>query len=663
MKFDLVDCCDSSSLEKIASTFTPLPSMYANSQATMSFNPFLIGRPDLAAAGFLPPTFVTPASSYLHSLSSLVPTAPQLGPSVHTNLLPRFGTGVSEELLNAAHGCNTLPSTAGSVDEQTDNLVDDPKVELESRELWDEFHVLGTEMVITKSGRRMFPAFKVRLNGLDKRAKYILLMDVVPADDCRYKFHNSRWIVAGKADPEMPKRMYIHPDSPASGEQWMQKVISFHKLKLTNNISDKHGFTILNSMHKYQPRFHVVRANDILKLPYSTFRTFVFKETEFIAVTAYQNEKITQLKIDNNPFAKGFRDTGAGKREKKRFATFKADSAACMGEITTTTTGAESPLCSRSGATKASVDSDAGGEADEIRHASSLKRHHPNDSSTSSDEDDEEDDDEEEHRSTGAKSSDSRVSAKQARIDHSQLSERRKEDTDSSEVKAKACDETKQLASTTFQAVNKESSSCVALPNVTIQPVFGPATSVPNASASMVAAAAQYPLMAAFFHSNLMQNFNPTRPSLPFGLGSPTVNPFLTAGLAEPSSSFLSAFYNPALQKDLLLNAQMASLAASRQAPFGCFAQFAGPTTLTGSSGTSTLGGSFLSPQQRLVPAASIQQSGGINNNANGIIGAASGKASAAAAGQVSSPPTTGAVSGPLTAGSALDVCNLIRKD
>ncbi|PSN56577.1 Optomotor-blind protein [Blattella germanica] len=77
-------------------------------------------------------------------------------------------------------------------------------------------------------------------------------------------------------------------------------------------------------MHKYQPRFHLVRANDILKLPYSTFRTYVFKETEFIAVTAYQNEKITQLKIDNNPFAKGFRDTGAGKREKKRQALLAA---------------------------------------------------------------------------------------------------------------------------------------------------------------------------------------------------------------------------------------------------------------------------------------------------------------------------------------------------
>ena len=82
---------------------------------------------------------------------------------------------------------------------------------------------------------------KFRLSGLNPKAKYILLLDVVAADDFRYKFHNSRWIVAGKADPEMPKRMYIHPDSPATGEQWMQKVVSFHKLKLTNNLSDKHG--------------------------------------------------------------------------------------------------------------------------------------------------------------------------------------------------------------------------------------------------------------------------------------------------------------------------------------------------------------------------------------------------------------------------------------
>jgi len=42
---------------------------------------------------------------------------------------------------------------------------------------------------------------------------------------------------------------------------------------------------------------------------------------QFIAVTAYQNDKITQLKIDHNPFAKGFRDTGSARRDKKRSAS------------------------------------------------------------------------------------------------------------------------------------------------------------------------------------------------------------------------------------------------------------------------------------------------------------------------------------------------------
>ncbi|XP_020320526.1 T-box transcription factor TBX2b isoform X1 [Oncorhynchus kisutch] len=227
-------------------------------------------------------------------------------------------SGAAEAGLHAALGHHHQAAHLRSLKslEPEEEVEDDPKVNLEAKDLWDQFHKIGTEMVITKSGRRMFPPFKVRVNGLDKKAKYILLMDIVSADDCRYKFHNSRWMVAGKADPEMPKRMYIHPDSPATGEQWMAKPVAFHKLKLTNNISDKHGFTILNSMHKYQPRFHIVRANDILKLPYSTFRTYVFPETDFIAVTAYQNDKITQLKIDHNPFAKGFRDTGNGRREK-----------------------------------------------------------------------------------------------------------------------------------------------------------------------------------------------------------------------------------------------------------------------------------------------------------------------------------------------------------
>uniref|UniRef100_A0A8C6SQ27 T-box transcription factor 3b n=1 Tax=Neogobius melanostomus TaxID=47308 RepID=A0A8C6SQ27_9GOBI len=212
--------------------------------------------------------------------------------------------------------CRQRLGSFGERDDQPPE-EEEPKVHLEAGDLWRQFHKCGTEMVITKSGRRMFPPLRLRCSGLEPKSKYMVLLDIVSADESRYKFHQGRWAVAGQADPEMPKRMYIHPDSPSTGQQWMSKTVNFHKVKLTNNISDKHGFTILNSMHKYQPRFHIVKANDVLKLPYSTFRTYVFSETQFIAVTAYQNDKITQLKIDNNPFAKGFRDTGNGRREKR----------------------------------------------------------------------------------------------------------------------------------------------------------------------------------------------------------------------------------------------------------------------------------------------------------------------------------------------------------
>ncbi|XP_033628184.1 T-box transcription factor TBX1-like [Asterias rubens] len=187
------------------------------------------------------------------------------------------------------------------------------EVRLEMKALWDEFHSLGTEMIVTKAGRRMFPTFQVKISGMDPMAEYILMMDFVPVDDKRYRyaFHSSSWLVAGKADPEMPGRIHVHPDSPARGAMWMKQIVSFDKLKLTNNLLDDNGHIILNSMHRYQPRFHVVHVSgrkDFDDAPERDFKTFIFQETQFTAVTAYQNHRITQLKIASNPFAKGFRE-------------------------------------------------------------------------------------------------------------------------------------------------------------------------------------------------------------------------------------------------------------------------------------------------------------------------------------------------------------------
>ena len=36
---------------------------------------------------------------------------------------------------------------------EEDNVKDDPKVNLEAKELWEQFASYGTEMVITKTGR------------------------------------------------------------------------------------------------------------------------------------------------------------------------------------------------------------------------------------------------------------------------------------------------------------------------------------------------------------------------------------------------------------------------------------------------------------------------------------------------------------------------------
>lgn len=39
----------------------------------------------------------------------------------------------------------------------------------------------------------------------------------------------------------MPGRLYVHPDSPATGAHWMRQLVSFQKLKLTNNHLDPFG--------------------------------------------------------------------------------------------------------------------------------------------------------------------------------------------------------------------------------------------------------------------------------------------------------------------------------------------------------------------------------------------------------------------------------------
>uniref|UniRef100_A0A8B9BQF0 T-box transcription factor 22 n=1 Tax=Anser brachyrhynchus TaxID=132585 RepID=A0A8B9BQF0_9AVES len=178
---------------------------------------------------------------------------------------------------------------------------DEVQVELQGSELWRRFHEIGTEMIITKAGRRMFPSVRVKVKGLQPLQQYYIAIDVVPVDSKRYRYvyHSSQWMVAGNTDHScITPRLYVHPDSPCSGETWMRQIVSFDRVKLTNNELDDKGHIILQSMHKYKPRVHVIAQDSrfdlaqIQSLPAEGVHTFSFPETEFTTVTAYQNQQV-----------------------------------------------------------------------------------------------------------------------------------------------------------------------------------------------------------------------------------------------------------------------------------------------------------------------------------------------------------------------------------
>ncbi|XP_041462908.1 T-box transcription factor T homolog [Lytechinus variegatus] len=206
---------------------------------------------------------------------------------------------------NVSHLLTAVQSEMNRGSEKGDPSEKGLKVRLEDVELWKKFHKLTNEMIVTKSGRRMFPVLSASIAGLDPNSMYSILLDFSAADDHRWKYVNGEWVPGGKPDGSPPTTAYIHPDSPNFGAHWMKQAVNFSKVKLSNKLNGS-GQVMLNSLHKYEPRIHIVRVGGREKQ--RLVGSYSFAETRFIAVTAYQNEDITQLKIKYNPFAKAFLD-------------------------------------------------------------------------------------------------------------------------------------------------------------------------------------------------------------------------------------------------------------------------------------------------------------------------------------------------------------------
>ncbi len=119
----------------------------------MAFTPFFLQRPtDYSVSSLLAASQHAGAHPYL----------PGLGPhGLHPAILPKLQQTLAGRLPSLPTADLFLPpglprSLRGPgvpYTPEDDGVKDDPKVELEGKELWEQFHSRETEMVITKSGR------------------------------------------------------------------------------------------------------------------------------------------------------------------------------------------------------------------------------------------------------------------------------------------------------------------------------------------------------------------------------------------------------------------------------------------------------------------------------------------------------------------------------
>ncbi|CAI5444827.1 unnamed protein product [Caenorhabditis angaria] len=191
------------------------------------------------------------------------------------------------------------------------------EVKLVRSDLWRQFSTIQNEMIITKRGRNMFPSLQYRISGLEEDGLYRTSLLLALVDDKKYRYLNGQW---DQFEPcveatHFPREVFV--GETRSGKDLMKRGISFEKIKITNGddvCNPAREIIRIQSMRKYIPILGLYKASrNPLEAPIK-IGEFQFEETQFIAVTAYQNTAVKDLKVMNNKYAQGFRDTVQTKR-------------------------------------------------------------------------------------------------------------------------------------------------------------------------------------------------------------------------------------------------------------------------------------------------------------------------------------------------------------
>lgn len=134
-----VDACACSSLYNIYLIYLMRDQVIT--ATAMAYHPFQAYRP-----GALPFSTLLAQPSFFPAVAF---------PDVASVAEPLSEQAVSDTGLHEALGRQPVHTLSLKRLQPDEEVVDDPKVTLESKNLWKEFHKMGTEMVITKSGRQV----------------------------------------------------------------------------------------------------------------------------------------------------------------------------------------------------------------------------------------------------------------------------------------------------------------------------------------------------------------------------------------------------------------------------------------------------------------------------------------------------------------------------
>ncbi|KAF8563340.1 hypothetical protein P879_08999 [Paragonimus westermani] len=268
-------------------------------------------------------TGASSVTSYEHNEKSRTPC--DLDWRTLASVVPPVPPGGGFSWLNSRQPLFSSLCVGSGRSSEAEHVSSQIQLSLRELKIWSELYAHGAEMIATNTGRRIFPPLSVNVTGLYPKDQYAFLLDMVLVQPHVFRHQGGQWSIAGQSEEEKTStvsgtQIYVHEDSPKMGSYWMESGVSFLRAKITNNKENK-------NLNMKQSCYSDVAPPSLGAFPDCSYTlqapsgqcsstgtrvefigSYIIPGTQFYTVTAYQNPDVIRIKIDNNPFAKGFRN-------------------------------------------------------------------------------------------------------------------------------------------------------------------------------------------------------------------------------------------------------------------------------------------------------------------------------------------------------------------